>query len=341
MKLLTKHIALVAGVAVAAVSLAVSASAEATAKVASKEAAAATLNVALGSAGTYDAPVILAQTLGFAKKDGLNLKLSVVGVNVSNIIIAGQADLGQGGVGSPLPAIQQGKSTKIVYALESGVTSATVLATPSVKSFAQCTKVVTDPAGSNAYTATEAYIKADKIHPTVTQLADVSALVPALVSGQADCAVTAASYLVAPPGSGLHVIVDPHKPATMPTQSLFKATGTVLFGLTSDLKAKRAAVVKLMTAMDQAVDYLKTATPHEVAVSLHKSPTLSAFTVAQLTALYEYDRPFLAPNGGLITAATWAIDRKLYAFDFPFLSDGSRLWHYANVVAPSYLEAAS
>jgi ABC-type nitrate/sulfonate/bicarbonate transport system substrate-binding protein len=332
--------ALVTGVLAAAVSLAGCGSSDSSSESASTNSSTETLSVALGSVGTYDAPVILAQTLGYAKEDGLDLKMSVVGANMLNIVLAGQADIAQGGVGSPLPAIQGGKSTKIIYALESGAVSASVLASSSVKTFADCKKIVTNPVGSNGYTAAMAYVQEVKTKPTVTQLADVSAIVPSLVNGRADCAVTAASYLVPPPGSDLHVIVDPHRPSTMPNQTLLKATGTVLFGLDSNLKDKRPAVVKLMKAMNRAVGYLATATPREVAVSLHKSPLLSSFTVDELTRLYEYDRPFLAPNKGLIDAATWSDNLKLYALDFPYLASGSQMWTYSNVVDPSYLNAA-
>ena len=116
-----KMIAIVSGIALATVGLAgcsTSSKPEPTKTAKSAAGPVSTLNVALGSIGTYDSPVILANTLGFAKADGLDITETVVGVNVLNIILAGQADVGQGGTASSLPAINGGKATKILYTME-------------------------------------------------------------------------------------------------------------------------------------------------------------------------------------------------------------------------------
>jgi hypothetical protein len=299
-----------------------------------------TLRLALGSVGTYDAPVILANTLGYAKKNGLSITETVVGVNITNIILAGQADVAQGGVGSPLPAISSGKATKIVYAMESGAVSATVIGKPSIHKFSDCKTIVTSPAGSNAYSATAAYIEAANTKPSVIQLAAVDAIVPAVLSGQADCAVNAVSNLLKGLKSGLHVVVNPQKPSTMPDKTILQDSGVVLFGYGPNLKSKRPAMVKLMKSINQAVTWMKSHSSAEIADALAKDPNLAAFTKEQLITSYNADKPFLVPNGGEITPTIWAGNVKLYSHSFSYIADGSSKWSFGNVTEMSYLKAA-
>jgi NitT/TauT family transport system substrate-binding protein len=297
------------------------------------------LTVAIGAAGTYSSPLFLANVLGYAEEEGVDLEITTVGTNVLNVVLAEQADLGVGGVGQSLPPIEQGKGTNIIYALISGAVSATVVATKAVESIEDCTSVVTSPVGSSAYSATLAYLDAAGSTAPVTAIPAVDALIPSLLSGQHDCAVNATSSFVGGMTSDLHVIVNPQDESTMPTTLPLESTGVIIWGVGDHLEEIRPAVEGLMRALIKAEEFLATATDNEIAVELAQDSNLAAFTVDELERAYKGDKPFLVPNGGLIAADTWENNLELYAYSFPQLAQGDAIWDYENVVDSSYLEA--
>jgi ABC-type nitrate/sulfonate/bicarbonate transport system substrate-binding protein len=335
-----KMICLVAGVA-AVMTLAACSTSSSAKSPAQSSGGKLALTVAIGSAGTYITPLILAKSLGYASDEGLDLTYNVVGVNVLNVVLAGQADIGSGGVGTPLPAIKNGKNTKIIYAVESGAVSASVLGTSKIKTFADCTKIGTSVVGSNAYASTQAYIKAVGTKPRVTTIPMTASLVPSILSGSNDCAVNATASLLKGVAAGLHFVVDPHNPSTMPSQAPLAATGVVLFGDSANLTKKHDAVVKYMKALDRAVQFMTTSTSTQVATELAKDENMKAFTADQLKSLFESDKPFLVPNKGVIDAATWTNNQQLYSVALPELASGDSKWAYTNVVDASYVQAAA
>jgi len=298
------------------------------------------LTVAIGAAGTYSSPLFLANVLGYAEEEGVKLTINTVGTNVLNVVLAEQADIGLGGVGQSLPPIEQGKGTKILYALESGAVSATVVATKDIESMEDCTSVVTSPVGSSAYSATMAYLDAVDSDAPVTAIPTVDALIPSLLSGQHDCAVNATSSFVGGMTDDLHVIVDPQDEDSMPTTLPLESTGIILWGIDTHLKEISPAVEGLMRALIKSEEFLATASDEEVAEALTKEPNLAAFTQEELETAYKGDKPFLVPNGGLITADTWENNLELYSFSFPQIAQGDPIWDFENVVDSSYLEAA-
>jgi ABC-type nitrate/sulfonate/bicarbonate transport system substrate-binding protein len=299
-----------------------------------------TLRVALGAAGTHVTPIILAETLGFADAEGVDLEFSIAGANVLNVVLAGQADVGQGGVGTPLPPIESGKATKIIYSVESGAVSSMILAVPGIETFADCKTVVTSALGSSAYAATMTYIAAVGTTPEVRPVGDNSTIVPALLTGQADCAVNAATNLLKGMDEGLTLIADPHDPETMPDQTPLAAAGVVLFGENASLQSNGSAIAKFLRAIDSAVAFLETASERDVAKALEGFQGLEAFTVGDLEKLYANDRPFLAPNGGFVDEEIWEASRTFFAPSFPPLATDDAIWEYSNVIDMSYLESA-
>jgi len=298
------------------------------------------LTIAIGAAGTYVAPLFLANVQGYAEEEGLDLDIQTVGTNVLNVVLAGQADLGLGGVGQSLPPIQEGKGTNILYALESGAVSATVVGTDDIDSIEDCTKVITSPQGSSAYSATMAYLDAVDSDAAVTAVPTLDAIIPALLSGEQDCAVNATSTFVGKLSEGLHVIVDPQDEDTMPTTLPLESTGIILWGIDTHLAEIGDKVEALMRAMVKAEDFLATASDEEIVDALTQEPNLAAFTPDALATAFQGDKPFLVPNGGVIDEATWKNNLELYAFSFPQIAEGDSIWEFENVVDSSFIEAA-
>jgi len=299
-----------------------------------------TLRIALGAAGTHVTPIILADTLGYADEEGVDLEFSVAGANVLNVVLAGQADIGQGGVGTPLPPIEAGKPTRIIYSVESGAVSSMVLAVPGIDDFEDCRTIVTSALGSSAYAAAVTYAEAAGTDPEVRPLGDNATIVPALLTGQGDCAVNAPTFLLPGLDQGLHLIADPHDPETLPDPAPLESAGVVLFGDDAVLQERSSAVAKFFRAVDAAVAFLETASDAEVAEALAGFPGLEAFTAEDLERLYQNDKPFLSPDGGFIDEETWSASRAFFAPSFPQLASDDEIWDYANVIDMSYLEAA-
>jgi ABC-type nitrate/sulfonate/bicarbonate transport system substrate-binding protein len=298
------------------------------------------LTIAIGAAGTYVAPLFLANVQGYAEEEGLDLDIQTVGTNVLNVVLAGQADIGPGGVGQSLPPIGEGKGTNILYALESGAVSATVVGTDGIDSMEDCTKVITSPQGSSAYSATLAYLDALDSDAAVTAVPTLDAIIPSLLSGEQDCAVNATSTFVGKLSDGLHVIVDPQDEDTMPTTLPLESTGIILWGIDTHLAEISDKVEALMRAMVKAEDFLATASDDEIVDALTNEPNLAAFTPDALASAFQGDKPFLVPNGGIIDEATWKNNLELYAFSFPQIAEGDSIWDFENVVDSSFIEAA-
>src|SRR5262245_29986363 len=79
------------------------------------------LAIALGAHGAYFTPIYLASVNGYAKEQGLELKITNVNANVLTVVVGGQADLGGVGLGAAFAAAQNGKETSIVWAIESAL----------------------------------------------------------------------------------------------------------------------------------------------------------------------------------------------------------------------------
>jgi hypothetical protein len=176
----------------------------------------------------------------------------------------------------------------------------------------------------------------------VVPITDATQVLPSVLSGTNDCALYALSTLKPGLASGaIHLVVDPQDLATVPKDTLQGTIGISLWGLKANLQEKRSAMVKLMKALLQADQYMKTATAREVGAALHKFPDLQTFTEEQLATLYEAEKPFLAPERGFISKEVWPATLRLYAYGTPFVNGTDAKWSYEQRVDMSYFNAAA
>jgi hypothetical protein len=66
-------------------------------------------------------------------------------------------------------------------------------------------------------------------------------------------------------------------------------------------------------AYNKATAWFKSHSDSEVAQQLLKSDAFKTFSLDQLTSYVAYDRPFVAPNNGLITPDMWKTGLQVYA----------------------------
>jgi uncharacterized membrane protein len=300
-----------------------------------------TLKVALQAVGDYNAPLDFVVSQGFDKQVGLQLSLTNVGSNASNVVVAGQYDLALVGLGAALPPVSNGKDMKIIYNELGGQWY--VIGRDNIKTVAGCKRIATPRVGGFSNSLAQQAKEVLKFKAQIVPLSDNTTIVPSVVSGQNDCAAGVYSTVRGGNAPGVHLVVDSRDPSTIPAGlDVFTTSSSALFGVASNLESKRTAVVKLMKALKLAVDYIKT-TPSEQAVqALTNLPDYksSGLTAAIVKPLYEADKAFFAPNGGRFDEKSWAANIKLITFGIPQVGDGSSKWNFDQRVDNSYLDAA-
>jgi ABC-type nitrate/sulfonate/bicarbonate transport system substrate-binding protein len=306
-----------------------------------------TLTIVDGGAGDYNAAPYLAQVLGFAKKEGLNLTVKNANANVISLVTSGQADLGLNSPGSMFPIARQGMQTEIVWAMERSGASSFAVGAKGVKTLADCKRIATNPVGAASYDALVEYKAALHATYTIVPIGSVTDIAPTVVSGENNCAMAGlAATEPAITAGAAHLLFDPRKQLAnpsahiLPAPSILQATGDGLWGLKSHLATKKTALIELMRALNMANHWLKTHTVPQIAEALKKHPDMVAQTVPYIETTYLADQPFLDPNGGLITPAGWKANLELYGVTFAYIKSGTGPYSYSNMVNMSYLEAA-
>jgi ABC-type nitrate/sulfonate/bicarbonate transport system substrate-binding protein len=273
------------------------------------------LTIITGGAGTYNAAFYIAKAMGFTNKVGLDLTIKNANGNAVTEVVAGQGDLGTGGAPAPLLVAAQGKPTSILYANSAASNTGYVIAAASVHKLTQCKTMAAPAVGSGSYAVIAAFKKASGATFTIRPFNDPTDVTTAVISGQFDCASTTLSVLgpALNAGKGLHLIVNAKSdPASVPPATIQGAINNVIWGLTDRIQSKKAAIVKLIKALLMATQYLKTASPQQVAQGLAKIPDLNGYTTAQLATLYGYDHGTLTPNNGFIPSSSWPITLRLF-----------------------------
>ena len=179
--------------------------------------------VALSAGNTTPlAPIYLAETLGYAKQEGLDYSVKTVFANSLNLVVAGEGDFSVIGISSALVPVREGKETSIVYAISSGLATGFMVASQKVKTVADCTRVSTSRAGSAVFSSAMAYKTSGGGMFTILELGDANQIVPSVLSGGSDCAVSAMAVLQPGLEQGLHLLIDPRNPSTVPPLSCMK-----------------------------------------------------------------------------------------------------------------------
>lgn len=304
-----------------------------------------TIKIVTGGSGTYNSAVYIAQVLGFAKDEGVDLQIKTVSQDVIvNLITSGQADLSLNGPGSMMPVAQAGKQPEIVWAMQSSAAASFVIGQNSVKSLADCKRVATNPPGGGGYNGLVLYKDALQASYQIIPIGDINSITASVISGQNDCAMAGLQALQPVIDKGeAHLIVDPRKPSELPNKLLLNAAGDGLWGIKTNLDTKKTALIGLMKALTKANAWLRTHTPAQIAEALHKQSDMSTQTVPFIETTYGADGPFLLtkPGADVITPERWAADLKLYGVTFPYASSGTGAFSYANMVNMTYLKAAT
>jgi ABC-type nitrate/sulfonate/bicarbonate transport system substrate-binding protein len=293
--------------------------------------------VALSAGNTTPlAPIYLAETLGYARQEGLDLTVKTVFANSLNLVVAGEGDLSVIGVSSALVPVREGKETSIVYAISSGLGTGFMAASPNVKSIADCTRVSTSRAGSAVFSSAMAYKTTGGGKFNILELGDANQIVPSVLSGGSDCAVSALAVLQPGLDRGLQLLVDPRNPATVPPNTIQNTISSGLWGMKANLNQKRPAMEKLMRALKRVEQFIKTATPEQVAAELIKHPDFKTFQADAIAKQVVGEKLFWFPDGGYIRNSAWPGTLAYYKYGLPFIDGANKLYSWEERVDMSY-----
>lgn len=298
--------------------------------------------VALSAGNTTPlAPIYLAETLGYAKQEGLDLTVKTVFANSLNLVVAGEGDLSVIGVSSALVPVREGKETSIIYAISSGLGTGFMAASPNVKSIADCTRVSTSRAGSAVFSSAMAYKTTGGGKFNILELGDANQIVASVLSGGSDCAVSALAVLQPGLEKGLQLLVDPRNPATVPPNTIQNTVSSGLWGMKDNLRQKRPAVEKLMRALKRVEQFIKTASPEQVAAELIKHPDFKTYTPDAIAKQVVGEKLFWFPDGGYVRNANWPGTLAYYKYGLPFIDAGNKLYSWDERVDMSYWISAN
>jgi ABC-type nitrate/sulfonate/bicarbonate transport system substrate-binding protein len=318
----------------------------------SAKAASSSLTVAVAVTGTPFTPLYLAQSLGYFKQAGVNVKFddnaSATGVA---LLTSHQADLFVVGPGAVFSLNQQGQPTSIIYNMDSGGTgSIEVLGNSPVKNLMQLSgqRVGSLTVGGSSYGDASAYsnyiVKHGGKPMQIVPLGNQTDLIDALMSGSVSATVDSRSWFASQITSGqVRLAVNTTDTALVKKLGVIPEgiSETGIFGLNSDLAAKRSTIVRFLQAVAKAAEYAQAHSPTQIAASLVKLPDFTGMTAASVALSETFDKPFLSPDFGTVPQATWTKQLASYAeWGLEGVNITPQAFPFNKVVNMSYLYAA-
>ncbi len=291
-----------------------------------------TLKLAVSTTDATQIQPVVASLKGYFKEFGLDAQVSFPGSNTATTVTSSQSDLAFGGVGAPVTVQQQGKATSVVYWSLGNKSAGFVIGKTGIKSLAECKNIITSTNVSSPYTWVVAYQKALGLNYSILAQADSASIPNTVAAGTNDCGASTYSNLNPAVAAGKATyIIDPRNPSSLPAPlQPLNFADTQAWGLADNLKSKTAAVVAFVKGMDKALQYLKTATPEEIADLLLTSPDYKTYTRDQLAGLIKEVRFGFGPDAGFVSEATWGQWATLLNQSaFPYVQTSNPTWAYS------------
>jgi ABC-type nitrate/sulfonate/bicarbonate transport system substrate-binding protein len=257
---------------------------------------------------------------GLFKKYKVNVNLvSASSSLMPSEVVSGQIDIGSTSPGAALAVAEQGMPVSMVYTIGQNLGFALV-SNPSITSVAQLKatngcRIATGSPGALSYGWYLEYknkLGLDNCSPL--SLSGPSTQIAALASGSVQAGVfamgTATTAATAPPnGAGAHILVDPTangwqaayagvQPYPVPTLA------ASLWGLKSNLDAKRSAVVSLVAALDEATRLMTPANWPKVArwIQLGDPANFGTQSIDTIVQGLQGEGPWIGMNSVILPA---------------------------------------
>ena len=290
---------------------------------------------------------------GLYKKAGVDLKLSGgLGAAALTQVSAGQADLTTAGTSTPLLLAQKGQATSIVLASVGGGQTGFVVGNPktaptlaALQKRSSC-KINTYTQASPQYGWAQLLKKKFDLKCSIVPYSDVPSEIAALKGGRGDVIISSYSALASAIDAKQVVPLidtrDPQQTIKYYGQLGLVSTG-VEFGLTSNLKKKRAAVVGYIKGTLAAQKWASAHSDIEIAKILHSNEGFSVQPLALLAEQVKAARSYLfaGSNSGKYTAAQWnQVLQSLALSDVPGFKVSDSAFALSKRVDSSYYDAA-
>lgn len=255
------------------------------------------------------AHLYIAQSEGYFEDEGLDVTLtSSTAANVPNLVASGRTDLATLGTSNPLILSERGKPMTVLAQQNAGAQGGTVVAGPSIDSVEDLKgkRIAALPKGTAGYGWAAFYDEKYDLGADLVSMESPAAVVAAVESGQADAGVTTyAQFLPILEKGDFNVLVDTGNVDQRKDVIGEDSPEAVYFGLTDTMKERRDDVVKFLSAILRADEFIKSSSPTEVASSLRQLEDFKSFDQDQLARSIEPSLSQMLPNGGVFTEEQW------------------------------------
>ena len=295
---------------------------------------------------TY-APFYLALQAGYFADAGLDVDYKLgPETNIGPTMLSGQADIGMTGTPSPLLLAQQGRDTKIILNAIGGGAGMFGAGLPQYKDITDCKKMISQIKGQTSYAAA---VNVRTIFGANYEILDrynqSPLMTAAAMSGEGDCLVTAYAALSPVIAAGkMKLLLNPGDKSTLPAAWPSGLAEGTFWALGNRLKDKKFtdALPKFIAALDRASkDIIGVESAQDVARRLGENKDFGGQSAAKLAGDYSVFKPFILPEQGEITEASW--NDSLDYFVTGGVIQGNpkdQLYSYADRVDMSFYKAA-
>jgi ABC-type nitrate/sulfonate/bicarbonate transport system substrate-binding protein len=281
---------------------------------------------------------------GYFAKQGLNVQIVPFGAGLSAALATNQANLAYTSTGLAFALQNNGTPMEILYnALGGGSAAPVISSNPSITNPAQCKSMVSSAVGTTSYAW--ALVEQKLFHASyqITPASNSSVITPAVVSGQADCAVGAYTLLnpvVA--ANQAHYVFNPLAKNAKPKGWPSAASEAALYGTKAEIDSLGPAVMeKFLTALNQAYHDIKTDTAANLAASVHAYPGTQGTDQTTMAHNIQILKPLWAPNAGYISQSSWNQIRRFFrAAGFGYMTTTNANFKYPAIINMSYYDKA-
>lgn len=310
-----------------------------------------TLNIAYPANNAFTMETYVGVAKGFFKDNGVDVQITDgLGSNAAALVVSGQYDLTVLGTTAPLLTAAQGKPTSSIRAVLGGGNGGSLLVNPTkftslqaLEAAPSCT-LATFPPGTSAYGFAVELKNKLNLHCSLSLLATAPLQAAAVDNGSADGIVGSKPNFDSAIAAGkLKVLIDTSN--SQQRQQYYGAPyiETTEWGLTSNLQAKRSAIVDYLKGIKQSDAYLKTRSNAQIAQILVQFPAFQSVPLGELTSQVQYPRVQLGlgSSGGYITQAEWQTTlNALTTWGVPNYNPSNPVFSYGQRVDMSYWTAA-
>ena len=275
----------------------------------------APLKVAVTSLTIGNAPIYVAIAEGYFKQ--LNVEVTTIdnaSSNLLNLVVTGQADLGQGSNTNALVATAQGKPMSVIYNYQGNAAGGFMAGKNEYTSPSQVKRVGSGGPGTSIYGYCNLYKTQLKASFECVPMADFATRKAAFLSGQVDAVMDVYAQLYDLVESGqAKALIDTRDPAVR-KQYVGQDFGEAgIWGLRTTLQSKKESIVRFMKGIGMAMDFMDKATDQQVAASIRKLQIFQGTPEATFTVQENKYRAFNYPNRGYITEGSWTFALSQWA----------------------------